>query len=436
MPDTSQSSPLSPFIRWTDDEWLQITRHLFIKRGDQHLQSFDLQIIKARDVFLAQEVLLPERHRKLVSIAQGMKSIRERLSAVAQNLPHGDQNEFVRETQLGQRKSRSAQQTKASMLGLSTVKASGSKKSATAHPARQEGSLERQSSPDAEETTSQDLGQVSPANESIAESGGEAAEHTSESRLMPERLEEVLAQQVTLDSNVPTKFSPKLSLLDMARPFIEMVCEEFIKALVKVMYTRSGEYIVQAVLDARRPGAVASREEPFHAATSEELLFRSSHDITNEEDEGPSEADVQPLFDPKLPPSANSDVKPKIGLVGTLGNSFEDLHQLYPQLELTIVQAETESDVRRFGHCQRIIALRGEISPVTDAMLSRLLKHRYVGLNGGVGTVKEQLNAWLAAPESITGAPRRTVPSDSIGENNAWSKKRANRYSRGQGSLR
>jgi hypothetical protein len=142
------------------------------------------------------------------------------------------------------------------------------------------------------------------------------------------------------------------------------------------------------------------------------------------------DADVQPLFDPKLPPSANSDFKPNIGVVATHANDLQELRHLYPQLNLMIVQAEAVSDVRRFGHCQRIIALRDEIPPDMDELLSRLLRHRYVRQGGGVRGLKEQLNAWLDAPGSITSAPKRAVPCYGKEPYGDMAKKKPNRYPR------
>jgi hypothetical protein len=134
------------------------------------------------------------------------------------------------------------------------------------------------------------------------------------------------------------------------------------------------------------------------------------------------------LFDPKLPPSANSDSKPNIGVVATQENDLEELRHLYPQLNLTIVQAEALSDVRRFGHCQRIIALCDEIPTDTDELLGRLLRHRYVRLGGGVRGVKEQLSAWLDAPKSISPAPKRAASGYGKGPYGDMEKKKPNRY--------
>ena len=140
------------------------------------------------------------------------------------------------------------------------------------------------------------------------------------------------------------------------------------------------------------------------------------------------EADVQPLFDPKLPPSANSEFKPNIGVVATHAKDLQELRHLYPQLNLTIVQADDVSDVRRFGHCQRIIALRDEIPTDTDELLGRLLRHRYVRLGGGVRGVKEQLSAWLNAPKSISSVPKRAAPDYAKGPYGDMEKKKPNRY--------
>lgn len=51
----------------------------------------DLQKIKAKDVFVAQAVLPENRHRKLVSIAQGFAGIRARLEALTPKLSHSEQ---------------------------------------------------------------------------------------------------------------------------------------------------------------------------------------------------------------------------------------------------------------------------------------------------------------------------------------------------------
>jgi hypothetical protein len=139
---------------------------------------------------------------------------------------------------------------------------------------------------------------------------------------------------------------------------------------------------------------------------------------------------VQPLFDPKLPPSANSHFKPNIGVIATHANDLQELRQLFPQLNLTIVQADSVSDVRRFGHCQRIIALRDEVPPVTDELLNRLSRHRYVRLDGGISGIKAQFNAWLHAPGSISSPNKRVLPHHGAAPAGRMVKNKQNRFPR------
>ena len=100
------------------------------------------------------------------------------------------------------------------------------------------------------------------------------------------------------------------------------------------------------------------------------------------------------------------------------------------------MQADTLSDVRRFGHCQRIIALRDAISPGTDDLLHRLLRHRYVRLDGGIGEVEGQFNAWLAAPGSVCAPSRRSVLPNETRGNGVLAKKRQNRFPKWIGDTR
>jgi hypothetical protein len=114
---------------------------------------------------------------------------------------------------------------------------------------------------------------------------------------------------------------------------------------------------------------------------------------------------MQPLFDPKLPPSANSDFKPVIGLVAARAGEYAELQSLYPQLQLAIVPAEAIRGPEAFRNCQRIIGVHNEVPPATDDLLRHSLRYRYVRLQGGAAQVREQLNAWLDNPGSINGAP-------------------------------
>jgi hypothetical protein len=150
----------------------------------------------------------------------------------------------------------------------------------------------------------------------------------------------------------------------------------------------------------------------------------------DDDDKDGDEFEIQPLFDPKLPVSADSDFKPNIGVVATHADDLQELRQLYPQLNLTIVQTDSVADVRCFGHCQRIIGLHNEVPSVTDELSDRLLRHRYVRLGGGISGIKDQVNAWLHAPGSISSPPKRILPRCGVEPMRGMVKKKQNRYPR------
>jgi hypothetical protein len=413
MPNDTDQRRVSTLIRWTEDEWRTIARELCAKQGGEPMRALDLQKIKARDVFVAQEVLPEDRHRKLASIAQGFAGIRARLDALTQMVPAGEQvTACAEKTEVGPER-RTASDTAASVLLASE----------------------------------QDL----EASYQMTECDGLAAEQTSERDVISESQRSRSIHQASEGSERSQQPVHIPGLMEAMRPFLVMVCEEIAKALVKVIANQGLKGTFPAASSQAR-SRVSSREEALHRPMVEEGLPNPSpgkttheHRLVNEADvksvdidfaseESEEEGDegdvldVQPLFDPKLPPSPDSDFKPKIGLVSTPGSDFEGLRQRYPQLHLTIVQADALSDVRRFGHCQRIIALREEISAGTDALLSRLLRHRYIRLDGGMNGVIAQLDAWLASPGSIAAGSRRRVPFSGIERNAASRMKRQNRY--------
>jgi len=67
---------LAAVIKWTEDEWSTIASRLLQVHGLALLSSPALEEIKAKDVFNAQDVLPPARHRKLISISQGFAANR------------------------------------------------------------------------------------------------------------------------------------------------------------------------------------------------------------------------------------------------------------------------------------------------------------------------------------------------------------------------
>ena len=410
MPNDTDQRTVSTLIRWTEDEWRTVARHLCAKQGGEPMGALDLQKLKARDVFVAQEVLPEDRHRTLASIAQGFAGIRARLDALTQCVPDAEQvSTGTEKTKVGPER-RTALDTAATVLPASE----------------------------------QDM----EASNQMTDSDERAAEQTSERNRIFEKQGSRSMHQASEDSARSQQHVDRPGLIEAVRPFVVMVCEEIANALVKVISTQDLEISFPATSGQNRSRAFR-REEALHRPMDEEGRPSSNSDKTNHElclvDEADSNRvdgdftsreesdesdvlDVQPLFDPKLPPSADSDFKPKIGLVSTPGADFEGLRQRYPQLHLTIVQADALSDVRRFGHCQRIIGLREEISAGTDALLSRLLRHRYIRLDGGMNGVIAQLDTWLASPGSIASGSRRRVPFNGMERNAASRRKHRNQY--------
>jgi hypothetical protein len=256
------------------------------------------------------------------------------------------------------------------------------------------------------------------------------------------------------------------SFLEVARPFVAMVCEEMALALVKVLGTKAGEQqfgnMMQKAMAQFAPPSGNSgspRQErqgqPRHERAPQPQLqpqsppqpqaFSSAIDMPERalvndgaDDDSNHPAEVQPLFDPKLPPSANSDFKPTIGLVGSNQRELDDLQLLYPQLRLTVVAPDAVRSADVFRQCQRIIGLREDIAQPVDELLRRLLRNRYIRIAGGIPRVREQLNSWLHNPNSINAEPRPHVPrgpkgpgqGQGQGQGDGGGKKRHNRHLR------
>jgi len=220
---------------------------------------------------------------------------------------------------------------------------------------------------------------------------------------------------------------PDASLVEAARPFVAMVCQELARALVNALSNKGSSDVLRSFVETtaaqlsamqstgpsgQRNAARAMQQQTFNksshtmrSATEPDQMPGSGHADALEE-EGVHPADVQPLFDPKLPPSADSEFKPNIGIVGTSSDQFDDLRQRYPQLLLTVVPVDAIRSGNVFRQCQRIIGLSDEMPPGTDEFLRRSLAPRYIRLTGGIDRVKEQLNHWLDKPGSINAGPR------------------------------
>lgn len=449
MPDNTGKSLAATSIRWTANEWGQIARQLCINRGSEAMDVLALQTLKAKDVFLAQEALPADRHRKLVSIAQGFNAIRARLNAVTQSSPLVDEDAITRGPLLESRENGAGQQSKGNLAGSCAGGEEALPKESVAQAERMEARPQQQAAFEAATTALSTPVQGADPYLRMTESDDLAAAQPPKRAGMPEQQARALARQVSPGVGMPPNHADASRLIEAARPFIVMMAEEFAKALVKVISAQGIVDTVAAVVHwGHSRGAACAEEasclpahsekqvpvyadntgEQYDSADEGDMESFTVDDGAQEEGDWHDEVDVQPLFDPKLPPSANSDFKPSIGLVGTPGTDFEGLRERYPQLQLTIVQADTLSDVRRFGHCQRIIALRDAISPGTDDLLRRLLRHRYVRLDGGVGAVEGQFNAWLAAPGSIIAPSRRSVLPNETRGNAMRTKKRQNRF--------
>jgi hypothetical protein len=267
------------------------------------------------------------------------------------------------------------------------------------------------------------------------------------------------AQFQPSSSPAPAPAPASASFLEVARPFVAMVCEEMALALVKVLSTKGGEQqfgnMMQKALaqfSAPQGNGGATRPErqnqPRHervqqpqpqpqAFTSPVDLPERTLAVDGVDDDGNHPAEVQPLFDPKLPPSANSDFKPTIGLVGSNLRELDDLQLLYPQLRLTVVAPDAVRSADVFRQCQRIIGLREDVAQPVDELLRRLLRNRYIRIAGGIPRVREQLNSWLHNPNSINAEPRPHVPrgpkgqgQQGQGQGEGGGKKRHNRHLR------
>jgi hypothetical protein len=216
-----------------------------------------------------------------------------------------------------------------------------------------------------------------------------------------------------------------------------MVCEELARALVQ---TFSGQELASLTARLQTAAVVTARqsEEPRSRRGTERVSNDSTVPMTGDnpragrtgaietgDDEVGYPVEVQPLFDPKLPPSATSDFKPMIGLVATRDHEFEDLQLLYPQLRFSIVLAEDIRGPEVFRDCQRVIGLREEVPHAVEELLKRALGYRYIWLRGGADRVREQLDAWLANPASMQAGPRRQAPRNEKRAANSNAKKRA-----------
>jgi hypothetical protein len=450
MRTKTETATVPRLIRWTDDEWTRIARYLFSMKEAVQFTSFNLAEVKAKDVFIAQQVLPEDRRRKLVSIAQGFDGIRTRVGLLLHSFSQAQDDVYQRQ-QLAYRDKAAKKGTTSNVRGTATGKST--QLLVTVHMNEANVTSRRESQPAnaglaTASGSSLRLHRAAQLNSGFGEA---TAEPTVWSNGTSETREGRSPQSGQLASDQPAPFQGASALMQSARPFIKMACEELARALVGLLFNQEVRRALQtgtlgaASQRAANPEASFNgrqsrvgqpspkRDEPTQSQDSfadDQRLPSAFSGVIDDDGLDGDEIEVQPLFDPKLPPSADSDFKPNIGVVATEANDLQELRQLYPQLNLTIVQADSVSDVRCFGHCQRIIALCDEMSPVADELLSRLLRHRYVRLGGGISGIKDQLNAWLHSRGSISTSLERAMSRhdrEPVGE---LVKKKQNRYPR------
>lgn len=419
-------------IKWTEDEWQMIASRLLEEKGRSLLESTQLEEVKAKDVFHAQSVLPESRHRKLISISQGFQAIRQRLHGIMQkSAPLDQHNLFAAPT--------STADEEDTLSHAAAADPSMSQPSVRPRKARTARVADTVSSVDEETATSIETGQAvtqetTPEDRSIIEA----------TTAVPTQAQQAVMREVSppaqrkVQANQATQRRPSFAasprddgsdLIELARPFVAMVCEEFADALIKRLIEKGGQQAIASLRQALAPGAAVSsvyrqQDDRSFAQSTEhgglDSVSVAPH-VLNDDDAHLAETDVQPLFDPKLPPSANSAFKPIIALIATSPRDFEDLKQFYPQLELNVVALDDLRTAPSLRSCQRMIGLREDIPAPADEFLRKTFRNRYVRITGGIGQIREQLNTWLDNPGTMaSGAP-------------SWPRKQGNGKGQGTG---
>ncbi|WP_151633376.1 hypothetical protein [Noviherbaspirillum aerium] len=440
MPRKPEPVAAPAVIKWTEEEWETIARRLLELKGRELLHSPQLDEIKAKDVFLAQDSLPEERHRKLISISQGFQAIRQRIHGILQRVASTSQNDLFSTSKP------TVTVTDATLaVTVDEPRQRHGRKGAkhVAPPA-----AEPSTPPTAENTNSINEEERFPAaprveeqpgNAAPADAGKQPAHEYRDSARQPVSGPSHIGQPKVRTQAAQTPLPAATGdFIEMARPFVSMVCEELANALVNKLMEQGGSQAMSSLFQGAFNGAShsSSREQPRrHEKQGKSSYTRPSFSdepgmtaeyspaashASDEEDGDHAEADVQPLFDPKLPPSANSTFKPMIALIGTSPRDFEDLQQYYPQLELKVVSLDDLRTAPSLRSCQRMMGLREDIPAPADEYLRKTFRNRYLRVVGGLNQVREQLNAWLSNPGTINEQPR-------------WPRKQGNPNGKGQG---
>ncbi|MEC4723825.1 hypothetical protein RY831_32425 [Noviherbaspirillum sp. CPCC 100848] len=440
MPRKPEPVAAPAVIKWTEEEWELIARRLLDIKGPELLQSAQLEEVKAKDVFLAQECLPEDRHRKLISISQGFQAIRQRLHGILQKVRDAAQDDLFSKSD----------QSSATPVATAAVTADEPKPRTSRKAAKQIAPVDAQPTApipaESKDTAGDEPSPMAPRVEEQpvsavpTDTGTQLAQgHRNNARQAAPRQSHIEHPKVRAQA-VQSPLPPATGdFIEMARPFVSMFCQELASALVSKMMEQGGSQAVSSSFQAAFSGVSqsASREQPRRhepqgkpsysrpsfqdgpGMTAEPSIV-SSH-AYDEEDGEHAEADVQPLFDPKLPPSANSAFKPMIALIGTSPRDFEDLQQYFPQLELKVVPLEELRTAPSLRSCQRMMGLREDIPAPADEYLRKTFRNRYLRVIGGISQVREQLNAWLSNPSTVNEQPR-------------WPRKQGSPNGKGQGT--
>ncbi|MEC4723732.1 hypothetical protein RY831_31920 [Noviherbaspirillum sp. CPCC 100848] len=436
MPRKPEPAAAPAVIKWTQEEWELIAKRLLDVKGHDLLQSAQLDEVKAKDVFLAQDALPEGRHRKLISISQGFQAIRQRL--------HGILQKFNSTT--------SQEDLFAGAPQSNAPAAEPSAKTTVRQKRKSEHGNANETLSDSVPVHAQQID--NPTHEIAGETKPVLAPVEQLSRKEPlpaasqpqteARLNEPKPAPRSDRSNQNNRASRPVQtpspvatgdFIELARPFVSMVCEELANALVTRLMAHGGSQaatsLLQSALNGARHSTARQQRQPntpsyVSPASRDESFAAMEHSLptaqaSDDHDEDHDEADVQPLFDPKLPPSANSAFKPMVALIGTSTHDFEDLQRYYPQLELKVVPLEDLRTAPSLRSCQRMIGLREDIPAPADEYLRKTFRNRYLRVIGGVSQVREQLNAWLASPGTMNDQPR-------------WPRKQGNAGGKGQGA--
>lgn len=473
-------------IKWTEDEWEAVASRLLDAHGPALLSSPNLEEVKAKDVFIAQEVLPKGRHRKLISISQGFAGSRLRLHGILQKLkpvprraqtavkqrrkevlpdetvsePGSDKKpatpRLVSGSGIGaspRSVSRASEKSIPDMVATEQPISDGNKTETASEassqaviPAsaeipgkRKHGHKEVPVVPDAEIPQDSLRVNAGPGG-SNRPTGGDAhapdvTSHRPMQRESGKSVNRAAAHDVASKHVASAAAAqPSANLVELARPFVAMVCQELAAAFVSALSRNaSGQDLSTALQSRLFSGTTTTQPSGRNVRKEPEPRFKSEGPqegtMSIEDDKGHAgESDVQPLFDPKLPPSPHSSFKPMIGLIGASTRDFGDLQQFYPQLQLAVVGAEAARSSPVLRDCQRMLGLREDISADTDEFLRREFGNRYLRVSGGTERIREQLNVWLDNPGSMSAPPgRQHKQFNGKGQSGAGPKKRHNR---------